>query len=260
MNPGGNSDSDSESDSDEEDMVDAKGFKLELKKRQYVVEFNQEGGYGMALEPSGHKKTSLGAKVKRVQDESAADVSGKIKAGHFIMAIGSKDMTKSTVEAVNKALKRAKRPVKITFEVRVKHRVNHGGTGLDGAGAMNSEDARPSHVYLQREWTTHDQLTFEDYINVLTVCSSRLAHEDELMKRIVFRIYDVDNDGFVGQDDLFFMFKFVTHGRVSDCQLELMVDNAFKKLDDSGDRKVNFEEFVEYMGDGAAQEFLEIDF
>ena len=79
------------------------------------------------------------------------------------------------------------------------------------------------------------------------------------MKRIVFCIYDVDNDVFVGQDDLFFMFKFVTHGRVSDARVELMVDNAFKKLDDSGDRKVNFDEFVEYMGEGAAHEFLEID-
>jgi Ca2+-binding EF-hand superfamily protein len=260
MDPGDHSDSESESDSDEEDLVDAKGFKLEVKKRQYEVEFSQTGGYGMALEPAGHKKSSLGAKVKRVQEESAADTSGKVKPGHFIMAIGSKDVTKSTVEAVNKALKRAPKPVTITFEVRVKHRIDSGSSGLDGAGAMNSEDARPSHVYLQREWTTHDQLTFEDYINVLTVCSSRLAHETELMKRIVFRIYDVDNDGFVGQDDLFFMFKFVTHGRVSDAQLELMVDHAFMKLDDSGDRKVNYDEFVEYMGDGAAQEFLEIDF
>ena len=186
MDPGDHSDSESESDSDEEDLVDAKGFKLELKKRQYEVEFSQTGGYGMALEPAGHKKSSLGAKVKRVQEESAADTSGKVKPGHFIMAIGSKDVTKSTVEAVNKALKRAPKPVTITFEVRVKHRIDSGSSGLDGAGAMNSEDARPSHVYLQREWTTHDQLTFEDYINVLTVCSSRLAHETELMKRIVF--------------------------------------------------------------------------
>ena len=173
------------------------------------------------------------------------------------MAIGTKDMV--TVEAVNKALIRAKRPMTITFEVRSRHRIDSGSAGLDGIGAMNSEDARPSHVYLQREWTTHNRLTFEDYMNVLTVCSPRLAHQTDLMKRIVFRIYDVDNDGFVGQDDLFFMFKFVTHGRVSDAQVELMVDTAFKKLDDSVDRKVNFDEFVEYMGEGAAHEFLEID-
>jgi serine/threonine-protein phosphatase 2B regulatory subunit len=77
---------------------------------------------------------------------------------------------------------------------------------------------------------------------------------------LVFRIYDVDNDGFVGQDDLFYIFKFVTCSNMSDSQLEVMVDRAFAKMDDSGDRKVNLAEFTDYLGDSAAHEFLEIDF
>jgi hypothetical protein len=56
------------------------------------------------------------------------------------------------------------------------------------------------------------------------------------------------------------MFKFVTHSNISDSQLEVIVDHAFKKLDDSGDRKVNLAEFTKFMGEGAASEFLEIDF
>ena len=87
-----------------------------------------------------------------------------------------------------------------------------------------------------------------------------MANRTELLQRLVFRIYDVDNDGFVGQDDLYYMFKFVTCSNISDSQLEVMVDIAFKQLDDSGDRKVNLAEFTDYMGEGAASEFLEIDF
>ena len=87
-----------------------------------------------------------------------------------------------------------------------------------------------------------------------------MAHRTELLKRLVFRIYDVDNDGFVGQDDLYYIFKFVTCSNISDSQLEVMVDTAFNKLDDSGDRKVNLTEFADFMGDDSAHEFLEIDF
>jgi serine/threonine-protein phosphatase 2B regulatory subunit len=87
-----------------------------------------------------------------------------------------------------------------------------------------------------------------------------MAHRTELLKRLVFRIYDVDNDGFVGQDDLYYIFKFVTCSNISDSQLEVMVDIAFSKLDDSGDRKVNMAEFADFMGDDSAHEFLEIDF
>ena len=101
LHQGTGSDSESDSsESDEEELVDSKGFKLEVRKRQYEVEFTEKK-IGLALEPAGHKKNSLGAKIKRVQPDSAADTSGKVKAGHFIMAIGTKDMSKSTVEAVN---------------------------------------------------------------------------------------------------------------------------------------------------------------
>ena len=56
----------------------------------------------------------------------------------------------------------------ITFEVRSRHPIDGGSAGLDGIGAMNSEDARPSQLICS-EWTTHNLLTFEDYMNVLTV-------------------------------------------------------------------------------------------
>ena len=262
-------DNDSESDS-EDDTEEEKAAKEAAmwKTRQYEVEFNDpklgigngKAGFGLKL-GGAHPSKNEGTKVDKVQQDSFSDNDGRIKMGHYLIAIGKKDATKMTFENTTKALKsvltKTKRPIILKFEVRIKIKVEKHSLESD---TVHEDDQRPSHCFMQRQYLNHHQLTQQDFLNILAVCSEKMAHQTELLERLVFRIYDVDNDGFVGQDDLYYMFKFVTHSTISDEQLNVIVDHAFKKLDDSGDRKVNLAEFTEYMGEGAASEFLEIDF
>ncbi len=263
---GDGSDSDSDDEAEAEQKKKQEALRPEYRTRRYEVEFTNKGSYGLKLEanPEGieyDNEEGGGTHVVLIQPGSFADNCGKIKAGHFLVAIGKKDATHMKYDNVMRALRKAKRPVTLGFMVKTKVKKKK-NQSLEGEGSMHGEDMRPSHVFMQRQYLNHQHVTFEDFLNVLSVCSSKLAHETELQKRIVFRIYDVDNDGFVGQDDLFYMFKFVTHSRLSDAQLEVMVDAAFVKLDGGpdGDRKVNPQEFAAYMGNSSAHEFLEVDF
>jgi hypothetical protein len=261
-------DSGSDSDDSEDDEAKAAQEAENWKIRQYEVEFNHptlgigkgKKGFGLKLGPA-HPQKNEGTKVIKVQENSFSDEDGRIKMGHYLIGIGKKDTTKMTLENTTKALKsvltKTKRPIHLKFEVKVKIKKEKVSLESDD---VHTDDRKPSHGFMQRQYLTHFQLTFEDYLNILAVCSPKIAHRTELLERLVFRIYDVDNDGFVGQDDLYYMFKFVTHSNISDSQLEVIVDHAFKKLDDSGDRKVNLAEFTKFMGEGAASEFLEIDF
>ena len=58
---------------------------------------------------------------------------------------------------------------------------------------------------------------------------------------VLFKIYDVDNDGFVTKEELLVILKTLVLHSLKDEQLEQIVDRTIDELDTDGDGKLNYE-------------------
>jgi hypothetical protein len=176
--------SDSSDSEDEEERKNSEQKEAEKWKiRQYEVEFNDpklgfdkrlgQRGFGLKLGPVENK---LGARVEKIQPDSFACDKGVIKVGHYIIGIGKKDATTMSYEKIKQALvtvlKKKSRPIVLKFEVKVRKAASL-NTNLDADGG-HSDDLRPSHCFMQRQYLNHTRLTFEDFLNILAVSTFHL--------------------------------------------------------------------------------------
>lgn len=61
--------------------------------------------------------------------------------------------------------------------------------------------------------------------------------------RFAFRIYDMDNDGFISNGELFQVLKMMVGNNLKDTQLQQIVDKTILFADKDEDGKISFEEF-----------------
>lgn len=71
----------------------------------------------------------------------------------------------------------------------------------------------------------------------------RLQGDKESKLRFAFRIYDMDNDGFISNGELFQVLKMMVGNNLRDAQLQQIVDKTILYADKDKDGKINFEEF-----------------
>ena len=60
---------------------------------------------------------------------------------------------------------------------------------------------------------------------------------------VAFRIYDMDNDGFISNGELFQVLKMMVGNNLKDTQLQQIVDKTICFADKDEDGKISFEEF-----------------
>lgn len=60
---------------------------------------------------------------------------------------------------------------------------------------------------------------------------------------VAFRIYDMDNDGFISNGELFQVLKMMVGNNLKDTQLQQIVDKTIVFADKDEDGKISFEEF-----------------
>jgi serine/threonine-protein phosphatase 2B regulatory subunit len=92
---------------------------------------------------------------------------------------------------------------------------------------------------------------FREFIMLLSVFSSKGNQEDKLKCRIdvfihelvVFRVYDMDQDGYISNGELFLVLKMMVGSNLSEQQLQQIVDKTIMESDADGDSKLSFEEF-----------------
>ena len=60
---------------------------------------------------------------------------------------------------------------------------------------------------------------------------------------VAFRIYDMDNDGFISNAELFQVLKMMVGNNLKDTQLQQIVDKTICFADKDEDGKISFEEF-----------------
>ena len=67
--------------------------------------------------------------------------------------------------------------------------------------------------------------------------------------RFAFQIYDINNDGFISNGELFQVLKMMVGNNLNDTQLQQLVDRTIIKADTDFDGKISFQEFCVMVRD-----------
>jgi C-terminal processing protease CtpA/Prc len=189
---------------------------------------------------------------------------GPIQIGDVLVAINNRDVSAMSQKATMNVLSQEGRPVFCQFVRPAKKDRNllsrtTAATAEDRAGGGYGEtNARQSGVVVSgdgvetgypvgmsgaflvhSEWTKHAsyRVSFEDVLAAFAVA----CHETDATVRdaVVFRMFDVDGDGIVTYDDLFYIFKMTSQGRLTDIKLEILVNKVLDKFDATHDGELD---------------------
>lgn len=86
-----------------------------------------------------------------------------------------------------------------------------------------------------------DKIDFVDFVKALSTFNSRGDAESEAA--FMFKVYDINGDGYVTQEEMMSIFKLLTGTNLSATQLQQIVEKTLKDLDVDRDGKLNYEEF-----------------
>merc|ERR1739848_521106 len=85
------------------------------------------------------------------------------------------------------------------------------------------------------------EVDFKEFVMGLAQFSGRESEEHRL--QFIFRIYDIDRDGYISNGELFQVLKMMTGSNLTDMQLQQIVDKTIIYLDKDADGKISFDEF-----------------
>lgn len=91
------------------------------------------------------------------------------------------------------------------------------------------------------------EIDFKEFIYAMSVFTG--MRKSEQKSKFMFQMYDVDNDGFVSNGDLFNILKTMVGENLSELQLQQLVDRTMYQGDKDKDGKLSFEEFTEITKD-----------
>lgn len=104
------------------------------------------------------------------------------------------------------------------------------------------------------------EVDFREFVSSLSVFATHEAEGKEQKYKFTFRVYDVDNDGFISNADLYHVLKAMVGSNLNDVQLQQLVDRTIIQGDKDKDGKLSYEEFKEMVKDGELEQKLKIDF
>ncbi|GME82109.1 unnamed protein product [Ambrosiozyma monospora] len=84
-------------------------------------------------------------------------------------------------------------------------------------------------------------IDFKEFVAGLSVFSSAGSVDDKL--RFLFKVYDIDNDGYISNGELFLVLRMMVANSLTDIQLQQLVDRTIMESDHDGDGKLSFDEF-----------------
>ena len=125
--------------------------------------------------------------------------------------------------------------------------VSGGGMLVDSGpiGTTNHRAMSGSAAYEMRRSgaSSTQRVSLSIFLCVCAICCSHTI-DPRVKDGVAFRMYDVDGDGVVSWDDLFYMLKIVTHGNVSDSQLEHMTNHALDRFDATNDGELDLKQLT----------------
>lgn len=88
---------------------------------------------------------------------------------------------------------------------------------------------------------------FRLFIETISIFNDRVPMEEK--SKYFFRIYDMDGDGYVGDSELFIVFRMLLKGSYDDGQIQCIVEQLIGQYDKDGDKKLNYKEFCAVLSD-----------
>mmetsp|Transcript_38214 Transcript_38214/g.61883 ORF Transcript_38214/g.61883 Transcript_38214/m.61883 type:complete len:179 (+) Transcript_38214:270-806(+) len=82
---------------------------------------------------------------------------------------------------------------------------------------------------------------FMEFISALSIFSSKGDKEAKL--QFAFKVYDVNEDGYISNEELFTVLKIMVGSNLTDIQLQQIVDKTIIEADEDKDGRLSFEEF-----------------
>lgn len=101
------------------------------------------------------------------------------------------------------------------------------------------------------------EVDFKEFIQGVSQFSVKGDKTTKL--RFAFRIYDVDNDGFISNGELFQVLKMMVGNNLKDSQLQQIVDKTILYADKDEDGKISFEEFCSVVGNTDIHKKMVVD-
>uniref|UniRef100_A0A0X3PWY4 EF-hand domain-containing protein n=3 Tax=Schistocephalus solidus TaxID=70667 RepID=A0A0X3PWY4_SCHSO len=89
------------------------------------------------------------------------------------------------------------------------------------------------------------EVDFKEFIEGMSQFSVKGNKEAKL--NFAFKIYDMDDDGFISNGELFQVLKMMVGNNLKDAQLQQIVDKTIMFADQDGDGKISFKEFCQVV-------------
>jgi Ca2+-binding EF-hand superfamily protein len=110
-----------------------------------------------------------------------------------------------------------------------------------------------SESYLSSTSIRMARLALASFLQVLIRCDSGLAslygNDEEKKLKFAFKIYDIDEDGYITNGELFTVLKMMVGNNLTDMQLQQLVDRTIIKADLDYDGRISFQEFKNMVKD-----------
>lgn len=84
-------------------------------------------------------------------------------------------------------------------------------------------------------------IDFREFVRGLSVFSAAGSVDDKL--RFLSKVYDIDNDGYISNGELFIVLRIMVADSLNDVQLQQLVDRTIMEGDSDGDGRLSFAEF-----------------
>ena len=91
------------------------------------------------------------------------------------------------------------------------------------------------------------KISFYEFVIGLSTLSSSHNQEDKI--KLAFQVYDMNEDGYISNGDLFSSLKLLVGENLTDIQIQQLVDRTILQADKDLDGKISFEEFKEFVSD-----------
>ena len=89
--------------------------------------------------------------------------------------------------------------------------------------------------------TGENAIDFKEFVKALSVFNDKDNEEEKL--KFLFKVYDIDGDGYVKKDELFVILKSLVGSSLNNSQLEQISEKTISDVDPTGEGKMGFEEF-----------------
>ncbi len=101
------------------------------------------------------------------------------------------------------------------------------------------------------------KISFYEFVTGLSSLTNSGNQEDKL--KIAFQIYDINNDGYISNGDLFNLLKLLVGENLTNIQLQQLVDRTIIAADKDLDGKIAYEEFCDFVQDMKIDEMFSLN-